>query len=122
PRRHLRTGSEHVPRTGRTQPVMRRRICLPFIAALALLAGCESVSTKDLGTMVEQGAIIAGEDPAEAQRIGQAASGVTGLFGSMDAQTERELGGGIAVKAFSEIGPLHPDRDLQRYVNLVGRP
>ncbi len=64
---------------------------------------------------------VAGEDPERAAQAGRAAGQLTGAFAPMPVETERAIGGSIAVQSLHQQGQLHPSEELQEYVNLVGR-
>lgn len=86
--------------------------------AFLLQSGCK---TSEMGGLVELTALASGKSPEEAKKAGQAASALAGAMAPISLETERSLGGGVAVQAFSQIGKRHPDDALQQYVNLVGR-
>lgn len=89
-----------------------------LFAVLAILTGC---SSTQLGQLVEAGMLATGQDPASAAQARQATSSLSGALAPIDEETERSLGSGVAVQAYSTIGKRHPKEDLQRYVNMVGR-
>jgi len=91
---------------------------MALVTLLALLTGCTS---SQIGQLVEVGMLATGQDAETAAQARQAASSLTGALVPVDEETERSLGGGVAVQACSTIGRRHPNEDLQRYVNLVGR-
>jgi predicted Zn-dependent protease len=91
---------------------------IALVAILALLTGC---SSTQLGQLVEAGMLATGQDPESAAQARQAASSLSGALVPVDEETERSLGSGVAVQAYSTIGKRHPNEALQRYVNLVGR-
>lgn len=107
----------------RTPNAVSRILCLMSFVAVIFAMGCETtqIRSEDLGRAVEVGATVAGRDSQEAARYGAAARALTGAVAEVDIETEMALGGGIALRAFEHIGPRHPDEDLQRYVNLVGK-
>ncbi|MCC5875672.1 MAG: M48 family metalloprotease [Candidatus Sumerlaeia bacterium] len=88
----------------------------------AFVAGCggNGVSATQLGQMTEAGMRIGGVDDERARRAGEAATRVTAARGNMPDETEITLGEGIALKSVTRYGGIHPDMDLQRYVNNVG--
>lgn len=94
-----------------------------LVAFALLLTACETaqVRSEDVGRAVQVGAQVAGRDADEAARYGAAARALTGAVAEVDLETEMALGGGIALRAFENFGPRHPNEDLQRYVNLVGK-
>ncbi|MEI6807374.1 MAG: M48 family metalloprotease [bacterium] len=92
-------------------------ICL-VLAAVAILPAC---TTTDMGSFAQLGALAAGQDFETAAQIGKATTSMAGAVTPMTLESERSLGGGIAVQAYSQIGKRNSDEDLQRYINLVGR-
>jgi predicted Zn-dependent protease len=99
---------------------MKRTPCLliSLLVAAALLSSC---TTTDLGSLVQAGMIASGQSPQKAAQVGQATASMTGALAPMSLESERSLGSGIAVQAYSQIGKRHSNEELQRYVNLVGR-
>jgi predicted Zn-dependent protease len=97
---------------------MKRFSSLIIVLAGFLLSSC---TATELQNLTEAGMLIAGEDEQKAKEMGQAVGQAAGALGEMPFETERAIGGGIAVKSFADQGPLYPDKDLQRYVNMVGR-
>lgn len=94
---------------------------LALAAALAfLLIASSSCTTTQLGEAVELGALLADEEPERARQYRQATESLAGAVSPIDFETERALGGSVAVKATRQVGPLVEDEGLQRYVNLVG--
>ena len=87
--------------------------------SLLFSGSCKNLTSEDFGTLAEVGAVIAGKED-EAQKIDQAARNIATAFEQIDLEAERSLGGGVALRAVSSIGTLHPNEDLHRYVNLVG--
>lgn len=105
-----------------------------LFAGLAILigsgtTGCETTdgsggggfTVKDLGTLVETGAIIAGKDQEDVDRYRTVTESIAGAAADVSPEKEWEIGGGVALKSVAAVGPVHPDDQLQRYVNLVGR-
>jgi predicted Zn-dependent protease len=99
-----------------------------LLGLFLVLGGCETtgssdrpLTTTDIGGLVEAGMIIAGRDAEEAARGARAAQAIAGATTTVSPQKERELGGGLALQSVALVGPVHPDEELQRYVNLVGR-
>lgn len=92
-------------------------LCL-MLAAVSILSAC---TTTDMGSLAQIGALAAGQDFETAAQIGKATTSMAGAVTPMTLESERSLGGGIAVQAYSQIGKRTPDEELQRYVNLVGR-
>lgn len=111
---------------------MNRKIKLNFlgrgaglgtVALMALAVAACSTSQLQQTTNLVSGAVGI-DDPEKAEQIKQIGGGVTTVASSaapLSFESERALGGGIAIKAFDQIGPMYPDENLQRYVNLVGR-
>lgn len=93
------------------------RICL-MCSAIALLPAC---TTTDMGSLVQVGMLAAGQDPQKAAQAGKATSSLAGAVTPMSLESERSLGGGVAVQAYSQIGKRYAGEEIQRYVNLVGR-
>lgn len=93
---------------------------LLLLAAAVLFTGA-SCTSQDVGRLTEAGVLIAGEDPEKAAQLGSAAGKVAGAAGEMAPETQYRIGSGIAVESFARRGPLHPDRNLQQYVNKVGK-
>lgn len=93
-----------------------QRILLACFAVLTL-AAC---SASELRDVTAAGMTIAGRDAEQTERVSGAVGQVAGSLGPMPFETEYAIGGGIALKSFQERGALHPNDDLQRYVNLVG--
>jgi len=89
-----------------------------FVSLSILQAGC---SSTQLGAIVEVGMIAAGQSPTQAAQAGKATASLSGAVAPMNIESEKSLGGGIAVQAYSQIGKRYEDEELQRYVNLVGR-
>jgi len=99
---------------------MKLRLCalLPLI-----VLGCQ-MESKQFGSLVQQAAILAGEDAQKAARYGQAATKAAeaknALLGDVPLKTEIAIGQSVAVQAFSRFGPLVRNDALLRYVALVG--
>lgn len=96
---------------------------LAAVVVMALAVAACSTSQLQQTTNLVSGAVGI-DDPERAQQIKQIGGGVTTVASSaapLSFESERALGGGIAIKAFDQIGPMYPDESLQRYVNLVGR-
>ncbi len=95
------------------------------IAALALVATISACSTSQLQQTTNLVSSAVGiDDPEKAGQIQAIGGGVTSVASSaspLSFETERGLGGGIAIRAFSQVGPEYPNAEVQRYVNLVGR-
>lgn len=91
-----------------------------LIAGTALFAGA-SCTASQLAQVTEVGMVAAGQDPEAARRAGQAAGQVAGSFAPMPFETERAIGGSIALQSLVQQGNLHPSEELQQYVSLVGR-
>lgn len=96
---------------------------LGVVAVMAMtVAACSTTQLEQTTNLVSSAVGI--DDPEKAQQIKQIGGGVTSVASSaapLSFESERALGGGIAIKAFDQIGPMYPDENLQRYVNLVGR-
>lgn len=88
----------------------------------AFIAGCggDGISATQLGQLTETGMRIGGVDDERARRAGEAATRVTAARSVMPDETEITLGEGIALKSVNRYDGIHPDMDLQRYVNMVG--
>lgn len=93
------------------------------IAALATgIAACSTTQLQDTTNLVS--AAVGIDDPERAQQVAAIGGGVTTVASSaapLTFETERSLGGGIAIRAFDQVGPRFPDENMQRYVGLVGR-
>lgn len=92
------------------------------LAVTLVVAAC-STSQLEQTTDLVSGAVGI-DDPEKAEQIKQIGGGVTTVASSaapLSFESERALGGGVAIKAFDQIGPIVEDENLQRYVNLVGR-
>jgi predicted Zn-dependent protease len=93
--------------------------------ALAMLATVSACSTSQLEQTTNLVSSAVGiDDPERGEQIKAIGGGVTSVASSaspLSFETERALGGGIAIRAFDQIGPEYPNADVQRYVNLVGR-
>lgn len=100
---------------------MKNSTRLPVYLMLAAVAVLPACTTTDMGGLVTVGMLAAGQDPATAAQAGKAATSLAGAVTPMSLESERSLGGGVAVQAYSQIGKRNADEDLQRYVNLVGR-
>lgn len=98
---------------------MRRSLQrLAFAAAgILLLVGC---SSTDIQQTTRAGLLIAGEDQTRADQISRSAGQLAGSMAPMPYDTERAIGGSIAIESLATQGGLYPDEDLQRYVNKVG--
>ncbi len=89
-----------------------------ILAAGLALGACTSTQ---LGTLAKAGALAAGKDEATASKIGTATqSSVEGLL-PVPVEQEKAIGGGVAIKAFQNFGPMYDDTEIERYVNLVGK-
>jgi predicted Zn-dependent protease len=99
------------------------RLSIIFAAAMAV-AACETtgplITAKDIQTIGQVAAATSGKDKEESGQIGQGAGNVAGAFAPLPYDKERDLGGTIAIRAFSRVGPRYADEKLQYYVNLVG--
>ena len=100
---------------------MTKRTSLPMFVMFTAIAVFPACTTTDMGSLVQIGMLAAGQDPTKAAQVGKATTSLAGAVTPMSLESERSLGGGIAVKAYSQIGKRHADEDLQKYVNLVGR-
>lgn len=96
-------------------------------ALVALGLGLLTVSACSTSSMSKVTDTVSGavgiEDPERAAQIKSIGGGVTTMASStapITYETERSLGGGVALRAYDEIGPRYADEKLQRYVNLVG--
>lgn len=96
----------------------RTNLFLACFFAAVVMAGCTS---KDLGTLAEAGALVAGKSDEEAAKYGTAASKFAEGVLPVEYDQERAIGGGVAVKAFEQFGPYYDDPEMVRYVTLVGK-
>ncbi len=87
-------------------------------AAVAVLGGC---SSEQLGQVAQTGALLGGKSETEAAQYGQAARSLSESVMPIDYETERAIGGGVAVKAFEQFGAYYNDPEMERYVTLVGK-
>lgn len=78
-------------------------------------------TSKDIQDLT--GAIVGEvtDNPEEGKKWAGVAGQLAGTAAPVTPEVEQRLGEGIAVKAYATEGKRHPDEDLQRYVNLVGR-
>ncbi len=83
----------------------------------AALASC---SSSTVAALTETGVRATGGEPEKARAVGQSAGQFAGSFAPLPWETEYAIGGGIALKSFSEQGQLHPSDQLQEYVTKVG--
>ena len=77
--------------------------------------------STDISKFAEAAARAAGEDEGQARRYGQAAGELAGVAAPVSPEVERALGEGVALKSYTQRGRRLANKDLQRYVNLVGR-
>ncbi len=97
---------------------MKQGLLVLLFAISCTLVGC---SASQLSKAAESGMLIAGQDPEKARSVGASVGKVAGATGTMPLENEIAIGEGIALKSFTNRGALHPDKNLQRYVNLVGK-
>ncbi|MEI6970940.1 MAG: M48 family metalloprotease [bacterium] len=98
--------------------ILPRLAVILTLSTVALLPACTSTN---MGSIVEIGMLAAGQDPQTAAQAGKATSAMAGAITPMSLESERSLGGGVAVQAYSQIGKRYASDKLQEYVNLVGR-
>jgi beta-barrel assembly-enhancing protease len=100
---------------------------LSVLALSAILIGLGGIScstTQMNETTSALSSMFAEDDPEKAAQIEKIGSSVTSVAAAMapiSFEVERSLGGGVAIRALSDIGPMHPNANLQKYVNLLGR-
>ena len=101
---------------------MNKMIHAMMVLALVVVAGSMTAcKTSEVGKIVEAGMVAAGQSPEEAAKYSRIATNVSGALAPVDEETELSLGGGVAVEAYSQVGPRNSHEALQKYVNLVGR-
>lgn len=102
---------------------MKARIALVLGGCIVLLAAWTSAgcSSSELGSLVETGARLSGRSAEESRQLG----GVARTFGEavlpVSQEQELEIGGGVAVTAFHQVGPYFDDPYINEYVTLVGK-
>lgn len=98
---------------------MKRAFLHPLLLCLAVyITGC---TTTDLRNVTEGTLVLTGVEQERAARIADSGSRAAGAAtGRMSFERERDIGGSIAVKSFTDQGALHPSEELQRYVATVG--
>jgi len=89
---------------------------------LALAVGCggTSISSTDIGNLTEAGLLLAGKDAETARRGGAAAIRVGDAVQPMPEATEVAIGENVALRSIGRTNGIHPDNDLQLYVNTLG--
>lgn len=94
------------------------------LAGLVAVIGAACTTTQIGSAVGMLGDVAKQLDPEHTERYDDISASVRGLSAAaapVTFEAERSLGGGVALRAHTEIGARHPDRSLQRYVNLVGR-
>ncbi|MCB2156426.1 M48 family metalloprotease [bacterium] len=113
----------------RWSDLIRFRAIAPAMLLVGVALWSAACSGEEFGSLVEASYVaykasegeLTPEEEARARQLGQAAGSVHQAAQGINLETERSLGGGLAVRTFSQYGKPHPSEELQRYVNLVGR-
>lgn len=100
-------------------------LSLLCLLCLACLMGCgemdgQRMSGTQFGALVADISKAAGVKDQDAARWGRIATSSMQATTGFRVEEELAIGQGVALAAFTRIGPLHQDRALYQYVNLVG--
>jgi len=98
-----------------------KKLLYSLTMGLALAGLTVACTTTDLKQTAGDVLVATGNDSDENRQIVSASGKVLGSVSPSSPKEERSLGGTIALNSFTTQGSLHPDQDVQEYVNLVGR-
>jgi predicted Zn-dependent protease len=92
------------------------RLLATLLLASAVLTAC---TTDDIQAGLDAAAAVT-TDPKQREKLERTSARIAAAAPMSDSR-KKEIGGAIAIKSFAEQGPLVPNRELQRYVTLVGK-
>jgi len=93
-----------------------------MLPVLVVLAGCNSLSeTVETLSPIAQTSIAMISDSEDRQKAAAGWGVIMAWVDEVDTAEEIALGQSLAVRTIESFGPPYPDRELNRYVNKVGR-